>query len=132
MSRKAKPIDKPPLSAAQREVMEVVWSRGEASVMDVTEHLSASRGLARNTVRTLMERMEAKGWLTHRTEGRSFIYRATVPQEESLGQRVLDMVEKACGGKPEMLMTALLDYRGLSEEESARIRQMLDAAKRKN
>lgn len=120
-----------PLSRAQREVMEIIWDQGEASVQDVVARLQKERNVARNTVRTLMERMESKGWLTHRSAGRSYLYSATVPREESLGQRVLDMVEKACGGNPEKLMMALLDYRGLSDDEASRIRKMLDEAKAK-
>ncbi len=118
-----------PLSRAQREVMEIIWDQGEVSVQDVTFHLNKIRPVARNTVRTLMERMESKGWLCHRSEGRSYVYWATVPREESLGQRVLEMVEKACGGNPEKLMMALLDYRGLSDEEVQRITKMLNRAK---
>ena len=119
------------LSSAQREVMEIIWDLEEASAFTVTERLNKVRPVARNTVRTLMERMETKGWLTHRSEGRSYVYSATVPREESLGQRVMDMVEKACGGNPEKLMTALLDYRGLTDDEALRIRKMLDEAKDK-
>lgn len=128
---KVSPQDLPPLSTAQREVMEVIWDQHEAGVMDVTRILNADRPIARNTVRTLLERMEEKGWLKHRTAGRSFLYSATVPREESLGQRVLDMVDKACGGNPEKLMMALIEYRGLSDAEAQRIRSMLDAARRK-
>lgn len=120
------------LSRAQREVMEVIWDLGEASASTVCEHINETRPVARNTIRTLMERMEAKGWLTHRNEGRSYVYAATVPREESLGQRVMDMVEKACGGNPEKLMMALLDYRGLSDDEANRIRRMLDEARASN
>ena len=121
--------DKSPLSRAQREVMEIIWDLGEASVAEVTDRLNRERPVARNTVRTLLERMEEKNWLSHRQEGRSYIYVATVPREESLGQRVKDMVEKACGGDPEKLVMALMDYRGLSADESARIRAMLDKKK---
>ena len=124
--------NKAPLSRAQREVMEVIWDLGEAGVLEVTQAINKQRPIARNTVRTLMERMEEKGWLRHRSEGRSYIYSATVPREESLGQRVMDMVDKACGGNPEKLMMALMQYRGLSDEEASRIRAMLDDAKRKN
>ena len=123
--------NKAPLSRAQREVMEVIWDLGEAGVLEVTQAINQQRPIARNTVRTLMERMEEKGWLRHRSEGRSYIYSATVPREESLGQRVMDMVDKACGGNPEKLMMALMQYRGLSDEEASRIRAMLDDAKRK-
>lgn len=121
--------DKPPLSRAQREVMEIIWDKGEAAVFEVTELLNERRPVARNTVRTLMDRMEDKGWLTHRVIGRTYFYSALVPREESLGQRVMDMVEKACGGKPENLMMALLDYRGLSDDEAERIQKMLDEVK---
>jgi len=123
--------NKTPLSRAQSEVMEVIWDLGEAGVADVTAALNKQRPIARNTVRTLMERMEEKAWLTHRVEGRSFLYSSIVPREESLGQRVMDMVDKACGGNPEKLMMALMDYRGLTEDESTRIRKMLDDAKKK-
>lgn len=123
-------VDKTALSRAQREVMEIVWDHGEVSVAMVTGLLNCDRQVARNTVRTLMERMEEKGWLEHRVQGRSYIYSATVPREESLGHRVKEMVEKACGGNPEKLMMALMDYRGLSDEESRRISRILDEARR--
>jgi len=128
---KAKSSERTPLSRSEREVMELVWDKKEARVLEITAALNLQRTIARNTVRTLMERMEEKGWLTHRVEGRSFIYAPTVPREESLGQRVLDMVDKACGGNPEKLMMALLQYRGLSDDEARRIALMIEEAKNK-
>ncbi|MFK7864883.1 MAG: BlaI/MecI/CopY family transcriptional regulator [Pseudohongiellaceae bacterium] len=122
---------KTPLSRAQREVMEIVWDKEEVSVLEVTDLLNLQRPVARNTVRTLMERMHEKGWLTYRAEGRSYIYSALIPREESLGQRVSEMVDKACGGEPEKLMVALLNYRGLSDEETKRIQLLLNEAKLK-
>lgn len=123
--------NKTPLSRAQREVMEVIWDKGEIGVLKVTEILNQQRPIARNTVRTLMERMKDKGWLIHRVQGRSYLYSATVPREESLGQRVMDIVDKACGGNPEKLMMALLQYRGLSDDEAKRIRKLLDEERKK-
>jgi BlaI family penicillinase repressor len=128
--KKVKLKDKPPLSSAQREIMEIVWDKGEVAVFEVTEILNSHRTVARNTIRTLMDRMEDKGWLTHRVIGRTYFYSPLVPREESLGQRVLDMIDKACGGKPENLMMALLDYRGLSDEEVEQIQKLLDDAKK--
>ena len=127
---KTKLQDLPPLSRAQRELMELIWDQGELGVQDATTLLNETRPVARNTVRTLMERMREKGWLKHRVDGRSYLYSATVPREESLGQRVMDIVDKACGGNPDKLMMALLDYRGVSDEEAKRIRKMLDTAKK--
>jgi BlaI family penicillinase repressor len=118
-----------PLSARQREIMEVIWDRGEVSVFEVREALAERRAVARNTVRTMMERMEKKGWLTHRVIGRTFCYSALVPREVNLGSRILEIIERSCGGKPERLMAALLNHRGLSNDEVDRIRAMLDQAK---
>jgi predicted transcriptional regulator len=119
----------PGLSQSQREIMEIVWDRGEISANDVRDILAEKRDLAKNTVRTLLERMEDKGWLKHREEGRTFLYSAAQPREASVGQKVLEVVDHICGGSPEELVSALLDYRGLSSQELKRIRAMLDDAK---
>ena len=132
MSRKrSKPVSVPePLSPAQREIMEVVWEHAEASASQVREILSKDREVARNTVRTLMERMEAKGWLTHRVDGRTYLYSAAVARQASIGQKVQEIVDKLCGGQPEQLVTALLDYRGLNATELGKIQKLLNEAKR--
>ncbi len=119
----------PPLSPAQREIMEVVWERGEVSARDVRAVLSRHRDVARNTVRTLLERMEEKGWLTHRLDGRTYLYSAIQPRQATVGQKVVEVLDTVCGGSPEALVTALLDYRGLTNSELRRIRAMLDDAK---
>lgn len=121
-------VDLPELSPAQREIMEIVWERGEASALEVRAALSRTRPVARNTVRTMLERMEEKGWLSHRTEGRTFLYSAARPREESIGQKVRAIVDDVCGGSPETLVAALLDYRGLRPDELQRIKQLLDDA----
>lgn len=120
----------PDLSPAQREIMEIVWERGEISAREVRQVLCETREVARNTVRTLLERMEAKGWLTHREEGRTFLYSASQPREATIGEKVREVVDDICGGSPEALVTALIDYRGLSDAEVDRIRKMLSAAKK--
>ncbi|QDT99589.1 BlaI/MecI/CopY family transcriptional regulator [Gimesia aquarii] len=128
LDHKSSPV---PLSKGQREIMEIVWDKGEVSVFEIRQILSEVRDVARNTVRTMVERMEDKGWLTHRVIGRTYFYSALVPREVSLGARVVEMVDKACGGHPERLMTALMDYRGLTSEEVQRIREILDQSQDK-
>lgn len=114
------------LSVAEREVMEIVWGRGEVTAREACSALP--RRVARNTVRTLLERMEEKGWVVHREIGRAFVYRAARPREESVGRKVRELVDTICGGSPEALVAALLDYRGLRPGELERIRKMLDDA----
>jgi len=124
-----KQADLPDLSPAQREIMEIVWERGEVTANEARRILARTRTVARNTVRTLLERMEDKGWLEHSAEGRTFLYKATRPRHDTIGQKVREIVDTVCGGSPETLVMALLDYRGLQPDELKRIRQLLDHAK---
>jgi predicted transcriptional regulator len=119
----------PELTPAQGEIMEIVWERTEVSASEVRRILNKTRHVARNTVRTLLERMEEKGWVKHREEGRTFLYSAAQPRQATIGQKVQEMIETVCGGSPEALVSALLDYRGLSADELQRIRQMLAKAR---
>lgn len=124
----AKKTDLPDLSPAQDVIMEIVWQRGEVTATQVQHILAPERKIARNTVRTLLERMEDKGWLKHRLEGRTFYYSAVRPKQATIGQKVREVVETVCGGSPETLVAALLDYRGLRADELKRIRKLLDQA----
>jgi BlaI family transcriptional regulator, penicillinase repressor len=119
----------PELTPAQGEIMHIVWESGEVSASEVRRILSRTRQVARNTVRTLLERMEEKGWIKHREEGRTFLYSAAQRRQVTIGQKVQEIVETVCGGSAEALVTALLDYRGLDKDELERIRQMLAQAR---
>tara|TARA_R110002049_G_C9060893_1_gene554213 strand:- start:363 stop:773 length:411 start_codon:yes stop_codon:yes gene_type:complete len=120
--------DTTPLTEIQREMMEIVWQREEVTVSEVREALSAQRPLARNTVQTMLVRLEEKGWLKHREQGRTFVYSANRPRTVSLGAKVSQMVDRLFAGSPEEMVTALLEYRGLSADEAERIRAMIEAA----
>ncbi|MEM7475007.1 MAG: BlaI/MecI/CopY family transcriptional regulator [Planctomycetota bacterium] len=118
------------LSAAQKEIMEIVWEQGEVSARQVRDLLAArNRLIAKNTVRTLLDRMEEKGWLKHRQDGRVYLYSPAQPKSKTAGKRIVEVLDQLCGGSPEALVSALLDYRGLSQQELNRVRDMLDKAK---
>ena len=121
----------PELSPAQQEIMEIVWSEGEVSASQVRSMIARRRSVARNTVRTMLERMEEKGWLKHRLDGRTYRYSAVYPKGATLGRKVQDIVDTVCGGRPENLVTALIDYRGLNASELDRIQKLLDEEKLK-
>jgi predicted transcriptional regulator len=120
-----------PLSPAQLEIMEIVWDNGEVAAIEVRDILRKRRPVARETVRTVLQRMEEKGWLTHRVVGRTYFYSARFPRRASLGHRVLEFVDTMCAGYPERLVTALLEYRGLTDHEAKRIEAMIAAARKK-
>lgn len=123
----------PPLSTAQREIMDIVWQRPSVTVVEILESLNSRRGkknVARNTVQTLMARMEEKGWLTHRVVGRTYVYTATDSKKTALGNTVKSLMNSAFGGSAEQLVNALLEDHRLSAEEADRIRDMIDAAEK--
>lgn len=123
--------DTAPLTEVQREIMELIWERGEATVTEIWNALPNGRALARNTVQTTIVRLEEKGWLTHREQGQAFVYSAERPRKVSLGSRVSQMVDRLFAGSAEEMVTALIEYRGLSADEAERIRQMIDDAELK-
>jgi len=124
-------IERNQLTAAQREVMEIVWKAGEVSVSQVRDRLPKHRVLSRNTIQTVMVRLEERGWLKHREEARTFIYSAKLPRTVSLGAKVAQLVDQFFGGSPDDMVTALIEYRGLTIEEADRIRSMLQAVEAK-
>jgi len=124
--------DASPLTKAQREIMEIVWAQGEVTVTEVRDTLKKrKRELARNTVMTVMVRLEERGWLQHREQGRTFVYSAARPKTVSLGAKVSQMVDRLFAGSPEDLVNALIEYRGLSNDETERIREMIEQAETK-
>lgn len=123
--------DATPLTDVQREIMEIIWSRGEATVSEVRSALPEGRELARNTVQTTIVRLEEKGWLKHREAGQAFVYSANRPRRVSLGARVSQMVDRLFAGSPGDMVTALIEYRGLTPEEAKRIGDMIETAETK-
>ena len=118
------------LTEPQLEVMHAVWARGEATVGEVWDELRGRRPVARNTVLTVMDRLEKKGWLRRRAEGMRHLYSAARSREKTLGTMVGRLVETAFAGSAEELVVALLDGRGVTAEEAKRIRKLIDAARR--
>jgi BlaI family transcriptional regulator, penicillinase repressor len=118
----------PPLSEDQLAIMHVVWGGGEVTVTDVWNALSGRRAVARNTVLTLMDRLEKKGWLKRRIDGQTHYYTAAAPRAATLGQVVHRLVDAAFAGSAEALVLALLEGRGVTDEEARRIRRLIDGA----
>jgi predicted transcriptional regulator len=123
-----KPRGQAPLSEAQLEIMNLVWDAGEVTVADVWKALSARRGVARNTVQTMLTRLEERGWLESRADGHAFRYRAAVPRRSVQGILVRRLLDSAFGGSAEGLVLALLEGREISRAEARRIRAMIQKA----
>ena len=121
--------DLPALSEAQLEIMNVIWDLRECSVAAVWKVLHKRRGISRNTVHTLIVRLEEKGWLSHIEAPGGFLYRATVSRERTQQQTVQKLVQTVFNGSTIGMVLALLGSGSLSNSEAARIRQLIDNAK---
>lgn len=114
------------LTGLQLSILEVLWERGEATTQDVWTEIGRTRPLALTTVATLMSRLERKHVLTHRREGRQYVYRATVTRAEVRRSKVKELTESLFGGDPAALLTHLVRADDVDAEELGRIRALLD------
>jgi predicted transcriptional regulator len=119
------------LGDLQLRIMQALWVRGEATVADVLTALG-SRRFAYTTIATMLRKMEARGLVAHRAEGRSFVYRALVA-EESVSHGMADHVlDRLFEGSVADLVSHLLTSREISRAELARIEQLIAERKSKS
>ncbi len=101
----------PGLGRLQSEVLEFVWQRGEATVADVVKHLGLRRQIVYTTVLVAMQKLEKKGWLAHRSEGRAYVYRPARSKASAQAGVLKEMLDAMFGGDPKLLVSQLLDAR---------------------
>jgi len=101
--------------------MNAVWSAGPSSVEVVHKAVSRKRDLKEVTVRTLLRRLEQKGYLRHRAEGRAFIYEATEPARSLAARAVRQIVDRLCHGSVEELVSGMVEAKVLSKTELDRL-----------
>jgi predicted transcriptional regulator len=119
-----------PLSEAQLEIMNVVWDNREVTVAQVWRELSERRSVARNTVQTMITRLEDRGWLKHRREGITFWYTATSSRKVTLRRMLRRMTDTAFGGSTAGMVMALLEDQSLSADEAEHIQGMIEDVQR--
>lgn len=112
-------------------VLEQLWQRGEASVVQVHEDLSKRRRLAPTTVSTMLRRMESKGLVAHRTEERRFLYRPLVERRALRGSMVGELVDQLFGGNANELVSHLVEEGKIDPKQLERLRQAISARRAK-
>lgn len=117
------------LGKLQHAIMRVLWDQGECTVADVREAL-ASRGLAPTTVATMLRKMEDKGVVAHRVDGRRFIYRPTVSRDEVTRSMVSDLTERLFGGSVAALASHLIEAHDVDAGELDELRRRIEQAQR--
>jgi predicted transcriptional regulator len=121
-------IDK--LGALQKAVMEAVWELGEATVQQVRDRLGREPLPAYTTVLSVMQKLEKAGWLSHRAEGRSYLYRPVRSREEAGASSLRTFVERVFRGDPMLLFQHLLEDEDLSDEDLKALKTMIERRRR--
>jgi predicted transcriptional regulator len=115
-----------PLSDLQVALLRILWLEREATVARVQEALQPERNLALTTVATLLARLESRGVVSRRMDGRQFVYRADVGEAEVRRSMVSALTERLFGGDPAALVHHLIDEGAIDAQELARLRALLE------
>ena len=119
------------LGELQLAILQELILRGEASASELFERLTPTLGLARTTIATVLSKLEKKGLVEHRTEGRQYVYRAVVGEDELQRSLVGDLVERVFRGDAAELVNHLLRERELDDEALGRLKEIIEAAERR-
>ena len=124
MRNHTKALVRPPLTDLENEIMQIIWSRGASSVEEVHTALIPSRKLKESSVRTILRRLEKKGYLTHESRDRAYIYSAGETPHSLAARAVRQIIDRFCRGSVEELVTGMVDAKVLSDEELSQLAQL--------
>lgn len=121
------------LSDLQLAILRVLWDRGEATAAEVHADLvEQERELAPTTVATVLSRLEKKGSVAHRTQGRQYIYRAEASETEVRGSMVRRVADFFFGGDQAALLSHLVDAADVTDNHLDAIKELIAAKERES
>ena len=109
------------LGDVEQAVMDYVWSHGPCTAEDCREALARSRPMKDSTIRTVLRRLEAKGYVAHELEARTFIYRAAEARENVAARAVKHIIDRFCDGSAEQLVMGMVDSNVLGRKDLERM-----------
>lgn len=111
------------LSPLEDAVMQVVWAQEAITAEDVRESLAGQHDLKDSTIRTVLRRLEDKGYATHHLDGRTYVYRPMVAQQNVASDAVRGIIDRFCSGSVENLLVGLVDDNVITPD---RLRELAD------
>lgn len=105
------------LGHVEQLVMDHVWAHGPCSAEDCREALAATRPMKESTVRTILRRLEEKGFVAHAVEGRTYIYRALQGRRNVAVRAVKNIIDRFCGGSAEELLVGMVQNSVIRREQ---------------
>lgn len=111
----------------EREVLHLIWKHGPSTADAVQKQLD--RPLKESTVRTVLRRLEAKGFLTHTLDNRTFIYKAAEGRGKAAARAVKRIIDRFCNGSVEEVLVGMVDANILDRRELQRLAEKIAKAK---
>jgi len=121
------------LGEVEQSVMDYVWTNGPCTAEACREALASDRPMKESTIRTILRRLEAKGYVSHTLEGRTFIYRAAEARENVAVRAVKHIIDRFCDGSAEQLLLGMVDQDVLGRKDLERLARKIaqsDAARK--
>ncbi|MGH7562468.1 MAG: BlaI/MecI/CopY family transcriptional regulator [Gemmatimonadales bacterium] len=115
------------LTDLQIAILRVLWERGSATAAEVTEALRVSRGLAQQTIATILSRLERRGIVRHQTRNRQYVYHPVVTEPEVRRTMLEELTDRLFEGDVAALVTHLLSAREISPGDLARVKNLIAA-----
>ncbi len=116
------------LSDSEWKLMNQIWETPSMTIMELTAALKAETGWSKNTVITMLSRLEGKGAVHHVVDGRAKRFLASVQREDAALAETESFLDKVYGGSLGLMMNALVDSRSLSKDDLAELSAILEKA----
>jgi BlaI family penicillinase repressor len=110
-----------PLTELQQAILDFIWTNGPSTAEQVREAVRPRHPLKDSSVRTLLRRLESRGYVTHRIEGKVFLYRAQVQARRIAARAVRQIIDRFCSGSVEQFLVGMVDEKVLSIDEIQRL-----------
>jgi len=118
------------LGELERVILQLLWSRGTMKAEYVREELAGQqRSLKDSTVRTVLRRLEEKGYARHEVDNRTFVYAPAEPARMVAGRAVKRILDRFCAGSVEALLVGMVDSEVLDLEELQRLAERIAKAR---
>lgn len=112
---------------AELAVLQVLWNKGSQTIREVAATLDPpNQDVYYATVKKLLERLEAKGFVRRQPQGIAFLYEATVERNELIGQRLRALSDSLCDGSVTPLLTQLAQHERLNKKQQAALMALID------
>lgn len=117
------------LGAIEQSVLETLWKLGPSTADACRKALARTHPMEDSTIRTVLRRLEEKGYLNHQVDGRTYIYSPAEGQLSVAARSVRQLVDRFCGGSIEQLLVGMVDHDVLDADELARLARQIAARK---